>query len=280
MCGLNPRPRNESAQQEEGFELYPHDAAKAERGARAAVIGAVAGIIPAIGLGCVRVLNSESPEVAAQLAGNIAFALVYASPYLLALIASGARDPGVRGGLLAAIGLLSLVASFSAFSLVSVVFLPATFVLWFAAARSLAASGRPLATSVPAAVVGLLIVATVALGFFALWGIQDDEDRCWVLSYDSDGQSRWESRPNVGGPGGLNPGPLSGGPAMVSYDGGVTWQREGPLKGPRGLCTSDIITNTEAALGMGTVVAALLAMLLLSRLRWPPDGHPVRTAPP
>ena len=207
MCGLKPRPRNESTQQEEGFELYPHDAAKAERGTRAAVIGAVAGIIAAIGLGCVRVLNSEPPEVAAQLAGNVAFALVYASPYLLALIASGARDPGVRGGLLAAIGLLSLVASFSAFSLVSVVLLPATFVLWFAAARSLAASGRPLATSVPAAVVGLLIVATVALGFFALWGIQDDEDRCWVLSYDSDGQSRWSLGQTSGGPGVSTPDP-------------------------------------------------------------------------
>ena len=227
-----------------------------------------------------RVLNSEPPEVAAQLVGNIAFALVYASPYLLALIASRARDPGVRAGLLAAIGLLSLVASFSDFSLVSVVLLPATFVLWFAAARSLAASGRPLATSVPAAVVGLLIIATVALGFFALWGFQDDEDRCWVLSYDSDGQSRWESRPNVGGPGRLNPGPLSGGPAMLSYDGGETWRRVGPLEGSRGHCTSDIITNTEAALGMGTVFAALLTMLLLSRLRWPPDGHPVRTPPP
>ncbi len=135
----------------EAFKLYPHDATKAERGARAAVIGAVAGIIPAIGLDCVRVLNSEPPEVAAQLAGTIAFALVYASPYLLALMASRARDPGVRGGLLAAIGLLSLVASFSDMSLVSVVLLPATLVLWFAAARSLSASGRPLATSVPAA---------------------------------------------------------------------------------------------------------------------------------
>ena len=256
-------------------ELYMHDAAKAERGARAAVIGAVAGIIPAIGLGCVRVLNSEPPEVAAQFAGNIAFALVYASPYLLALMASRARDPGVRGGLLAAIGLLSLLASFSTFSLVSVVLLPATFMLWFAAAKSLAASGRPLATSVPAAVVGLLIIATLALGFFALWGIQDDEDRCWVLSHDSDGQPRWESRPNVGGPGRFNLGPLNGGPALVSDDGGVTWQRVGPSEGPRGLCTSDIITNTEAALSMGVVVAVLLAMLLLSRLRWPPDGHSV-----
>ncbi len=161
--------------------MYPHDAAKVERGARAAVIGAVAGIIPAIGLGCLRVLNSEPPEVAAQLAGNVAFALVYASPYLLTFMASRARDPGVRGGLLAAIGLLSLVASFSDMSLVTVVLLPATFVLWFAAARSLSASGRPLATSAPAAIVGLLIATTVALGIFALWGIQDDEARCWVF---------------------------------------------------------------------------------------------------
>ena len=283
MCGLKPRPRNESAQQEEGFELYPHDAAKMERGARAVVIGAVAGIIPAIGLGCLRVLNSEPPEVAAQLAGNIAFVLVYTSPYLLALMASRARDPGVRGGLLAAIGLLSLVASFSDMSLVTVVLLPATFVLWFAAARSLAASGRPLATSVPAAVGGLFIVATAALGIFALWGIQDDEARCWVSFYDSDGQlSRWESRPNVGGPGRVSAGLISGGqgPRMVTYDGGVTWQKIGPPVGPRSYCTFDIITNTEAALGMGAVVAALLAMLLLSRLRWPSDGHPVRTAPP
>ncbi len=74
--------------------------------------------------------------------------------------------------------------------------------------------------------------------------------------------------------------PVNDGPAMVSYDGGVTWQREGPLKGPRNYCISDIITNTEAASGMGAVVAALMAMLLLSRLRWPPSGQPVRTAPP
>ena len=150
-------------------------------------------------------------------------------------------------------------------SLVTVVLLPATFVLWFAAARSLSASGRPLATSAPAAIVGLLIVATVALGIFALWGIQDDEARCWVLYYDSDGLSRWESRPNVGRTGS----PLNDGPAMVSYDGGVTWQRVGPLVGPRNLCISDIITNTEAVLGIAALAAALLSMALVSRLRWP-----------
>ena len=52
--------------------------------------------------------------------------------------------------LLAALGLLSLVATLSAFSLVILVLLPATFVLWFAAARSLAASTRLLTTALPA----------------------------------------------------------------------------------------------------------------------------------
>ena len=228
-----------------------------------------------------RILNSEAPAVAAQVAGNIAFTLVYASPYLLALMASRARDPGVRGGLLAALGLLSLVASFSSMSLVTVVLLPATFVLWFAAGRSLVASGRPMATSVPAAVVGLLLAATVGLGFFTLWGVQDDEARCWVLYEGSDGQTRWESRPNVGGPGSLSTGPLRGGPALVSHDGGLTWHPAEPVGfEARGHCTSDIITNTEAAMGIGAAVAALLAMLLVSRLRRPPGGRRIRTAPP
>ena len=235
------------------------DTPKAARGTRAALIGAVVGLVPAVGLGALRVLNGEAPAVAAQVAGNIAFTLVYASPYLLALIASRAGDPGVRGSLLAALGLLSLVASFSTFSLVTVVLLPATFILWFASVRSLAASGRPLATSLPAAVVGLLIAATVGLGFFALWGIQDDEARCWILSYDSD-EPHWEPRPNLGESGVLTPGTLD-------FD-------------SRGHCTSDIITSTEAAMGIGAAVAALLTMLLVSRLRWPPSGHTVRTAPP
>ena len=238
------------------------------------------GLVPAVGLGFLRILNSEAPENAAQIAGNIAFTLVYASPYLLALIASRAQDPGVRGGLLAALGLLSLVASFSSMSLVTVVLLPATFVLWFAAGRSLVASGRPMATSVPAAVVGLLLAATVGLGFFTLWGVQDDEARCWVLYEGSDGQTRWESRPNVGGPGSLSTGPLRGGPALVSDDGGTTWRLEHVSGHVRSFCVSNIITNAEAAMSIGALATALLTMLLVSHLRWPPGRHTVRTGLP
>ena len=151
--------------------------------------------------------------------------------------------------------------------------------LWFAAGRSLTAADRPLATSVPATFVSLLIAAAVGLGFFALFGVQDDEARCWVLYQDPGGQSRWESRPNVGGPGSLSPGPLSGGPAMVSDDEGATWRLE-QASVVRSGCTSDIITNAEAGMGLGAIVAALLAMLLVSRLRWPPGGRRIRIAPP
>lgn len=224
------------------------------------------GLVPAIVLGSLRFLLAEGPERTEELVGNIVFALVYASPYLLTLMASKEKRPAVRGGLLAALGLLSLVASFSSMSLVSLVLLPATFVIWFAAVRSLKVSVRPLATTALATMAGLLVAATVGFSFFTLFGIQDDEDRCWVLSYDSGGQSRWESRPNVGGPGGLSPGSLSDGPTMMTYDGGETWQRAGPVVGSRGFCTSDIITNTEAAMSMGVLAFAFLGMILILRI--------------
>ena len=222
------------------------------------------GLVPAMILGSLRFLLAEGPERTEELVGNIVFVLVYASPYLLTLMAAKEKRPTFRGGLLAALGLLSLVASFSSMSLVTLVLLPATFVIWFAAVRSLTASVRPVAMTFLGTLAGLLLTGTVGFSFFALFGIQDDEDRCWVLSYDSEGQSRWESVPNVSGPEGLSPGPLlSGGPAMVTYDDGVTWQRTGPLAGSRGFCTSDIISNTEAAMSMGVLIVTFLGMILI-----------------
>ena len=110
----------------------------------------------------------------------MALTLLFLSPYVLALIASRVREPGVRGGLLLGVGLLSLVASFSTLSSLFFVFLPATFVIWFAAVRSLTVAGRLLATVAPATVAGLLMAAIVGLGFFPLLWMQnqDSEVRC------------------------------------------------------------------------------------------------------
>jgi hypothetical protein len=227
--------------------MVMEDGRDAERGTRAAVVGSILGIVPAVALGFLRFVLSEEPESFPQLAGHIAFTLIYLTPYALVLIASGAPNPGTRGGLLLALGLLSLIASFSAFSLVTLAFLPATFVIWFAAVRSLTASRRLPATALPAAVAGLLIAVTVGFSFYTLLLAQDSEPRCWTQTRGPDLQSRWESLPDPKTPGVLS--------ATVS--GG----------GTRSFCTSDITTNTEAAGSIAVLAAAFLVMLPVARFR-------------
>ena len=211
------------------------------RGTRLALIGAVVGLVPAAGLGSLRFLNADGPEAITEIAGNAAFALMYLSPYTLAVVGSRVSSPATRGGFLAAVGLLSLVASFSLFlSLVSLVLLPATVLIWIAAIRSLTKSGSSLTGAIPAAVSGLLISALIGFSFFTLLLIQEPEAGCWVLTLGDDGQYHWESRPNVG----KRPGSLSAG-LMTMED-------------RRGYCTSDVITNTEAAATIGILVVAFL----------------------
>ena len=228
------------------------------RGARAAVVGAALGLAPAAALGFLRFFLSEGPP-GSQIVGTLSLALVYASPYLVVLMASRVRSPGARGGLLAPIGLLSLVASFSTMSLVTVALLPATLFIWLASARSIASAARPLATILPAAIGGTIVAAAIVTGFLALLVLQEDETGCWVLSSDHDGRLRWEAHPNVGAPGTLSLGPIEG-PSIRSY------------------CTSDVITPTEAAMSIGILAAALLGTMLLSRLPWP-DSPPKQSIP-
>ena len=213
------------------------------------MVGGAAGLIPAIALAFYSFLSQE-PDVAEQRVGYVVLALLFLSPYVLALIASRVREPGVRGGLLLGVGLLSLVASFSTLSSLFFVFLPATFVIWFAAIRSLTVARRPLATVAPATVAGMLIVAIVGFGFFSLLWMQnqDSEVRCWVLTRGPDGHSSWESRPNV------------------VVQGSVS---VGAIGGERSKCISGVITNSEAAMSIGAVAIALLGMMMVSR--W--SGH-------
>ena len=222
-----------------------------KRGARAAVVGSAAGLIPAIALAFYWFLSQE-PHVATQRVGYVSWALLLLSPYVLALLASRVPEPSVRGGLLLGVGLISLVGSFSTFSVIAFVFLPATFAIWFAALGSLVVARRQLASVTLATVAGLLIVAIVGFGLFSLLWMQsqDQEVRCWVLTRGSEGHSSWESRPNVGGPGTISVGPLTGDERSICISGGI-------------------ITNTEAAMGIGAAATAILGMLIVSRC----SGH-------
>ncbi len=230
----------------------------AGRGTRAAAIGSVLGIIPAVALGVLRLVLAEEPEAFPLLAGHAAFTLVYLAPYALVLIARAAPNPGIRGGLLLALGLLSLAASLSALSLITLAFLPATFVIWLAAVRSLTAAHRLVATTLPALVAGSLIAATVGFGFYTLLLAQDPEPRCWAQTKGPDGQSGWERRPD----------PES--PSVLSITAG---------SGNRAFCTSDITTNAEAATSIGVLAAAFLIMPLVVRFRRLSHERPQRLDP-
>ena len=96
-----------------------------------------------------------------------------------------------------------------------------------------------------------------------------------MLYQGPDGQTRWESTPNVGGTGALSTGPFYGGPVMVSDDGGATWRVEHVSGHVRSLCVSDVITNAEAAMSIGVFAAALLSMAAASGLL---GGAMVRTS--
>ena len=223
------------------------DVRRASFGTRAAIVGCVLGIVPAVALGILSFALSEEPEAFPQLAGHIALTLVYLAPYALVIIAVAAPNPRVRGGLLLALGLLSFVASFSVFLLGILAFLPATIAISFAAIRSLTVARRLPATALPAAVAGLLIAATVGLGFYTLLLAQDPEPRCWAHARGPDGQSLWESLPD----------PTIPGEFSISSGRG----------GTRSFCTSDIITNTEAATSMSVLAVAFLMTLSVARFR-------------
>ena len=70
------------------------DVRRARFGTRAAIVGSVLGIVPAVALGILRFALSEEPEAYPQLAGHIAFTLVYLAPYALVIIAVAAPNPG------------------------------------------------------------------------------------------------------------------------------------------------------------------------------------------
>lgn len=243
--------------------------AKATAGQRAAVIAGVLGLVPALVLGLMRLMNQETPEVREQLLGNLAFVLVLASPYLLALVVSRFSNPAARGALLLALATLSLVASFIALSGATLMLLPGTVALFAAAVISLWGAGR-LAVWAPLFLVpGMLSAAAIGFSFYALFQMQEDQPRCWVI-VEMDGQEEWYSLavPPPGEPGTMTMGPSGPETRRPGSDSGRPYRRTTEM-GPFGsgvrktLCLSDIITNEEAAFGLLGVGAGFLFPLLM-----------------
>ena len=224
------------------------DVGKTEQDARKlALIAGLLGVAGGVALGSLRFIN-DKPTLRDEVLGNVVFGLVYLSPYLLALALSRRRDPVARGGLLLALTGVSFLASFSAFSLVTVVLLPGTVGLFLASAWSLRAASHMLPRASLFLLAGLLGVAGIAFSFYALFGLQADEARCWALVQVSEGQREWQARPNTGG----NPNRLSIGPTGPSV--------------AQSSCVSDIITESEALVGLGILAGASAFLIGISGL--------------
>ena len=215
---------------------------------RLTFFGGTIGLLASAALGSLRIFGDGAPLAQERLFGDAVFALVYMSPYLLTLLASRAGHPAARGGLLMALGILSLVASFSTFSLVTVVLLPATGAIFLAAVLSLRTPGRRLLITPPYFAVGLVCGAAVGFSFVALFAIEADEPRCWTLVRVKEGAEEWQSRPYQGGANRIE---MASGPGDI-----------------RSTCTSDIITRSEGTRAVVILSAAALLFAGAVHLRW------------
>jgi hypothetical protein len=182
---------------------------------------------------------------AERLLGGTVFTLVYMSPYLLTLLTGRIAQPAARGGLLVALGTVSLIASFSTFSLVTVILLPATGAIFIAGALSLRTPASRLVRFLPFYALGMVFGAVMVLSFLALFAFEADEARCWALVRNEEGAEQWYSRPSE-----ERRLTVASGPAEI-----------------RGTCTSDIITISEASRSVSILSVGAALFIGTTRLR-------------
>jgi hypothetical protein len=199
---------------------------------RIATIAIAVSFALAAGVGILRTVNAEPVERSAEVAGNLAFAVVFAVPALLALL--GLRR---RPSLLVAAGVLELgFAVLLLISLVGLVFVVPGVMFLMAAGRNREGGARPVASI--ATVVLAVLLGTGA--FFALFA--RDDPICWATNARTGESVRLDATRFVNG-------------SSISLP---------PGTGESG-CTSDSISNAEALLATAVVAVMLGAVWVVSK---------------
>ncbi|MGH2572201.1 MAG: hypothetical protein ACRDGU_01720 [Actinomycetota bacterium] len=207
---------------------------------RIAVVGIVLSFALAVAVGILRTVNAEPVERVAEVAGNVAFAVVFAAPGLLALF--GLRD---RPSLLVAAGSLDLALAYlTLISLIGLVFM-APAVMFFVAAGQMRGPGGKLWRSTLAVLTAVLL-GTAA--FFVLFAREDPV--CWARN------------PTTGESFRLNPNRFVHG-GSISMN-----SRDLPPGATESGCSSDSIATGEAIAGVAVVAAMLVGAWVLSK---PPE---------
>jgi hypothetical protein len=203
---------------------------------RIAIVAIVLSFALAVAVGILRTVNAEPVERAAEVAGNVAFAVVFAAPALLALL-------GLRGrpSLLVAAGALDLGLAFVTLISLGLVFVPPG-VMFFVAARQMRGAGVGLWRSIAAVLVAVIVGA---VAFFALFAREDPI--CWARN------------PTTGESFRLDPDRFVHG-SSISMD-----SRNLPSGATESGCTTDSISTSEAIAGISVVAAMLGAVWVLSK---------------
>jgi signal transduction histidine kinase len=213
-----------------------------------ALAGALVGLAGGLFLGGLRLLNSETPQLRAEWAGDLVFTLIYLAPFILSLVAFRWPKPVWRAAVWGAATILALLGAVTAFSGVSLVLLPAALLLAPAALATLAQAPPRLW---PATIlIAAALVVLVAGAFFLLMAGPED-GRCWELVREPGGEAAWRTAP-------------------FSQSGVVSTSATGDELGVlRVLCSSDVLTAAEAGMGLLALLAAGLLVAWLEP-RWPP----------
>jgi hypothetical protein len=217
-------------------------AATQERISRTAAIGIALSLAFGIGVAVLRAINAEPVARSAEIAGDVAFAVVFLGPGLLALL-------GVRGrrSLFLAAGFLSLVLAFlGLLSFVGLVFVPQAVLFLVAAGRGGSVGVGPVRS-----VAAVLVAAVLGtLAFFALF--QRDDPVCWA-TIGSTGQSvRLDA-------------------SRFVHANSISMSSEDlPAGATASGCASDSISPSEGATAVAVIVVMLVASWFLTRPGQPP----------
>ncbi len=204
------------------------------RTSRAAIAGIALSFVLAIGVGVLRWANAEPAERSFELAGNVAFAIVLATPALLGLLAIRGRPT-----LFVAAGVLSVACVVVGAFSIGLLFVPQA-VLFFVAARGDAAPRSRGAVSAAVIAVVLGVMAFVAL--FA-----HDDPVCWARIGSTGRIVRVDAERFVR-------------PRSISMD-----SADLPPGTTESGCTSDTISAPEAATAVALVAAMVLGSWFVGR---------------
>lgn len=226
-------------------------------------VGGGSGLVLAVALAGLRAANSTGPLDPEAALGDFAFGVVYVMPFALSLWALGWKDAAQQAAVWLAAGVLALLESFSAFSGVSLVFLPTAPMLilggLLAGSRALALGNlRPLLHVIPIA--GAII--GVGVGSFVVLLTLEQDPRCWVLNRYPDGRTAWEPDPtayivveNV----------PEGGQRSFGGGGGVGGPAVDGVERISSTCESDVISMRESAANVGMWALTVAGLELFRR---------------